>query len=269
MSTQSRDFAQILDRFSRSIDATPDELHEVLPDELPDELALETRPPAPLPNEPIDAAPRCDRRLRRHRVRRPGPRCAGNAPPTAHPYERGDRPLRDPAVAAGAPGASDPARVPQPELKGALVESLLRLPPTPLVPSGLGVVIVIVGANSAPGAHGARSRRRARSRPRRRGARDPRSARRRHSCLAADERPGYRERATAQLATPRPPDDRRVQLAADVPVAPVGARDARQSRTHDGLGDRRGRVEDARTSRTASTRSAVSTRSHSTTSTTR
>ena len=80
--------------------------------------------------------------------------------------------------------------------------------------------------------------------------------------------PEHRARAPAQLATPRPADDRRVQPSADVPVAAVGARDARPSRADDHLGDRRRGLEARRHRHIASTRSAASTCSRSTTSTT-
>jgi hypothetical protein len=53
----------------------------------------------------------------------------------------------------GLPARLIPRGVSPHELKGALVESLTRLPAAPSVPQGLGVVIAIVGAGSAPVLH--------------------------------------------------------------------------------------------------------------------
>ena len=138
VSTQSRDFADILDRFSRSIDATPDELSDpapVSPRRSHVEPMIDDRPP-PLPSEPPEAGdiliddddllaistdepnrPRVAHTLRRpargsaprsarsrhRRTRRSRPRSQRAAP------ARGDRPLRDAPVEPGPAAPSHPA----------------------------------------------------------------------------------------------------------------------------------------------------------------
>ena len=175
VSTESRDFAEVLDRFSRSIDATPEELdahadratdidlreaggresglHE------PERIA--ERPPAaavsPLPTEPTGPAlrPPDDDDLRTDGPPETLP--ALIARPVASRSRR-----RSEAVAAvidryetrlsrlGLPARLIPRGAAPTALKGALVESLTRLPPIPSVPSGLGVVIAVVGDGASP-----------------------------------------------------------------------------------------------------------------------
>jgi hypothetical protein len=139
VSTESREFAQMLDRFSRSIDA-PEHA-----------LASEDEPPAPLPNEPnepgpyalddddlVALAPDTRTSSSRENTRR--------VVPTNEVIDRIETRLSR----MGLPARLIPRGVVQSEMKGALVESLVRLPPPPRVPAGLGVVIVIVGASAAP-----------------------------------------------------------------------------------------------------------------------
>ena len=175
VSTQSRDFADILDRFSRSIDPTPDELGTT------DLLALERATgavPAPLPNEPAEGTPRIADDEDLIAITTDTPEGVGPAfdRPFAPTFERPAAPAAGPAIVAGAreqarravrphdvidryetrlsrmgvPARLIPRGVGQSELKGALVESLVRLPSPPRVPAGLGVVIAVVGTAAAP-----------------------------------------------------------------------------------------------------------------------
>jgi hypothetical protein len=165
VSTESRNFAQVLDQFSRSIDATPEELRG-------------------------HADPASDIDLRdAHRNIPRAPATSPSSLPTA-PIEPSDHPADDHDLLTGAPIETFPARIARPSvarsqrpaapvaqvidryetrlsrlglpakliprgaaptaLKGVLVESLTRLPPPPSVPSGLGVVIAVVGDGASP-----------------------------------------------------------------------------------------------------------------------
>ena len=163
VSTQSRDFAQVLDRFSKSIDAAPMRLPAPTRRDRHSARApeIDIREPAP-PAEPTRRAATATRpsttdtrrRVDRNRaapsaftpVRRARP-----APfEDRHRGRRGHRPVRDAPVTVGLPARLIPRGVAQPALKGALVESLTRLPPAPGFSNALGTVIAIVGAGSAP-----------------------------------------------------------------------------------------------------------------------
>ena len=169
VSTQSRDFAQVLDRFSKAIDATPEELAgEGTPPEASartseidirePERAADTAPAptAPAPAPPTQPAP-------------PAPVTAAPAEPIAYPIvedEPAPRVRRSAKADTAGPEVIDryetrlsklglPARliprgVAQPGLKGALVESLTRLPPAPTFSNALGTVIAVVGTGSSP-----------------------------------------------------------------------------------------------------------------------
>jgi hypothetical protein len=168
VSTQSHDFADVLNRVSRSIDATPEEL-AAFPEPDPHgadiDLRDATRPApspaatAPLPNEPTEPAPQPDDDLdlRAHtaieRLTTNGTLSARARAP------RATEPAASPAVIdryetrlsrLGVPAKLIPRGAAATALKGALVESLTRLPPPPAVPSGFGVVIAIVGDGAAP-----------------------------------------------------------------------------------------------------------------------
>lgn len=166
LSTESRDFAQVLDRFSRSIDATPDELGQdsetpTGPGHGVEEIDLRTAtaattssaaptaPPSALPSEPIESAPRPTR-----------DDDLGIATFGTMSVPRGTRPLTPSAEVIdryetrlskmGLPPRLIPRGVGQYGLKGALVESLIRLPPAPSVPAAVGVVIATVGVGATP-----------------------------------------------------------------------------------------------------------------------
>jgi len=154
VSTESREFAQMLDRFSRSIDAPE---HQAAGDYLAeDDLIVDDEPPAPLPNEPDEAEPRVledddllalGPGLHVFDTRPPSPReSTRRVVPTNEVIDRFETRLSR----MGLPARLIPRGVGRSEMKGALVESLVRLPPPPRVPAGLGVVIVIVGASAAP-----------------------------------------------------------------------------------------------------------------------
>jgi hypothetical protein len=167
LSTQTRDFAEVLDRFSRAIDATAEELGRA-PDptgEIPgrsQEIDLRGTDPAmtapatpaapvePGPYGPVDPAPR--------------PVDDGHvdvSAPAATPTSRTVRPAVTPPtemidryetrlLKLGLPARLIPRGVGPNGLKGALVESLVRLPPAPNIPSAVGVVIATVGVGAAP-----------------------------------------------------------------------------------------------------------------------
>ena len=168
VSTESRDFAQVLDRFSRSIDATPEELAGVpeqpvesrggreeidlrTNDRAPDRESPAPTPSAaiPLPNEPSEPEPRpTDDEL--GVVTRIGtphtPRGARPATTRAEVIDRYETRLSN----LGLPARLIPRGAGQRELKGSLVESLTKLPPAPNVPAGLGVVVATVGTGATP-----------------------------------------------------------------------------------------------------------------------
>jgi hypothetical protein len=180
VSTQSRDFAQILDRFSRSIDADPEELRDTAPvaehpaidafrdratidlpaelhaerpverpAELPNELTIDTRRPDPLPSEPVAPLHHTVDDL----IGRPLSGGIANARDRARRVARNNEVIdryETRLSQMGLPARLIPRGAAPNELKGALVESLLRLPAAPAIPRGLGVVVVIVGANAAP-----------------------------------------------------------------------------------------------------------------------
>jgi hypothetical protein len=173
LATQSRDFAQVLDRFSKTIEAAPGEAEDTL---APRDLGsrspeIDLREPnqsvSPAPSAPIAAAvtptvedatydntpePRDDQPdlddggapepERAPRVRRSTQALA----PAAEVIDRYETRLSR----MGLPTRLIPRGASQQELKGALVESLTRLPPAPRASSALGVVIAIVGTGSAP-----------------------------------------------------------------------------------------------------------------------
>jgi hypothetical protein len=146
VSTESRNFAEVLDRFTTAIGdeaiggAVIDPPYQPLATE-PDEpvvfeddidlMGLTVTPATPAPAMP---APRTTRDLARQIVR-------SNAI-----IERFETQLSR----LGLPARLIPRGAGPNEMKSALVESLVRLPAIPTVPTGLGVVIVIVGANAAP-----------------------------------------------------------------------------------------------------------------------
>jgi hypothetical protein len=151
VSTESHDFAQVLDRFSRAIDATPEELNAE-PDAGSD-IDLRDRDPhaATSPEQLAAAAPTADPEDDDDLV----------ITPRVEPAPRVQRPAAAPAAEVidryetrlsrlGLPARLIPRGAASRELKGALVESLTRLPPAPSVPTGLGVVIAIVGESSTP-----------------------------------------------------------------------------------------------------------------------
>ena len=180
VSTESRDFAQVLDRFSKSIDATPEELagaHEG-PVETRDgreEIDLRTAdgsanatggrtapapsaPTAPtvspvaaqpLPNEPDGPTPRPtdddDLGVVTQLGAPPAPRGSRPAMSTAEVIDRYETRLSK----LGLPARLIPRGV-RNGLKGALVESLTQLPPAPIVPAGHGVVVATVGMGASP-----------------------------------------------------------------------------------------------------------------------
>jgi hypothetical protein len=165
ISTESRDFAQVLDRVSRSIDATPEELGHATDPTLhsrfaDDEIDLRSSdavtaptpaPVAPTPPPHADAA-------------KPAPDDEDDVSVTtlgATSTPRGTRPVTPAAGVIdryetrlskmGLPARLIPRGVAQHQLKGALVESLIRLPPAPSVPTGgLGIVIATVGVGATP-----------------------------------------------------------------------------------------------------------------------
>ena len=170
VSTQSREFADILDRFSRSIDPTPDEQLAQEPgdaDRARDYFARQQPAPAALPNEPTGPARSSmddDDFIAIATDGAESPVLSSTMLPTAGfppamtrdrarrvvtPHEVIDR-YETRLSRMGLPARLIPRGVEQTELKGALVESLVRLPAPPVVPAGLGVVIVIVGAAAAP-----------------------------------------------------------------------------------------------------------------------
>ncbi|MGO9875073.1 MAG: hypothetical protein ACLPVY_14860 [Acidimicrobiia bacterium] len=166
LSTESRDFAQVLDRFSRSIDATADELGadaETASESrrAVEEIDLRTArtattssagPAAPslaLPNEPVDTAPRPDEDddLRVSTLGTVStPRGTRPVTPSAEVIDRYETRLSK----MGLPPRLIPRGVGHSGLKGALVESLIRLPPAPSVPGAVGVVIATVGVGATP-----------------------------------------------------------------------------------------------------------------------
>jgi hypothetical protein len=145
VSTESRNFAEVLDRFTHAIgedsmgDAVIDPPYQPLatePDEpvvFEDDIDLMGLASLPVP-APATPAPRTTRDLARRIVQ-------SNAI-----IERFETQLSR----LGLPARLIPRGAGPNEMKGALVESLVRLPPVPTVPAGLGVVIVVVGANAAP-----------------------------------------------------------------------------------------------------------------------
>jgi len=173
VSTESRDFAQVLDRFSLSIDATPEELardtepkvesrrgHEEI-DLRTTDLAASAAPsvapaaPTPLPTEPGEPAPRVSDHVDDDDDSidvvttldpPPTPRRARQVASAAEVIDRYETRLSK----LGLPARLIPRGVAQPALKGALVESLTQLPPAPNVPAGLGVVVATVGIGATP-----------------------------------------------------------------------------------------------------------------------
>jgi hypothetical protein len=172
VSTETRDFAQVLDQFSRAIDATPEELGVAREQERVDHdrgsdidlregsRAAPARPepavaPDPLPTEPTEAAHRptddVDVDLRNDpfgtaQVAAPVPRRQRAVEPAAGIIDRYETRLSG----LGVPAKLIPRGAPANALKGALVESLTRLPPPPSVPAGRGVVIAIIGDGATP-----------------------------------------------------------------------------------------------------------------------
>ena len=164
VSTESRDFAQVLDRFSRSIDATPGRAGQA-PTIAPVERSIfeptmcrwsaapigdRSRASDPVPHdEPFE--PRVTRTPTTPRLSSTSSARRTAARRRVDQRARGHRPLRDATVAAGAPGPADPARrrsVRAQGLAGGVAD-----PPSsrrPSVPAGLGVVIAIVGTGAAP-----------------------------------------------------------------------------------------------------------------------
>jgi hypothetical protein len=141
VSTESRNFAEVLDRFTTAIgdEASPGGVIE------PPYQPLATEPDEPVVFEddidlmgttvmPATPAPATTRDLARRIVQ-------SNAV-----IERFETQLSR----LGLPARLIPRGAGPNEMKGALVESLVRLPAAPSVPTGLGVVIVIVGAGAAP-----------------------------------------------------------------------------------------------------------------------
>ncbi|HTD50487.1 MAG TPA: hypothetical protein VK771_07805, partial [Acidimicrobiia bacterium] len=166
LSTQTRDFAEVLDRFSRAIDATAEELG---------------RDPDPAGATP-GTSHEIDLRVTDRAVTAPAePTAAADAVPDG-PAEPARRPVDDQDVEVtslattatsravrpvtarsemidryetrlsklGLPARLIPRGVAPNGLKGALVESLVRLPPAPNVPAAVGVVIATVGVGAAP-----------------------------------------------------------------------------------------------------------------------
>jgi hypothetical protein len=144
VSTESRNFSEILNRFTDSIDAGPIASGPI-------DAGTE-----PLPNEPDDAA--------RFSLDEDDFIEIVPAPP-AHTSdhtsvrEHARRIIQSNAVIErfetqlsrmGLPARLIPRGAGPNDVKGALVESLVQLPAPPAVPGGLGVVIVIVGASAAP-----------------------------------------------------------------------------------------------------------------------
>jgi len=161
LSTESRDFAQVLDRFSRAIDATAEELGRDptmardVPVTAPEIDLCVTDSTTPghaeaiaLPR-PVEPAPR--------------PTDDGDVDVTTFtttPTPRTVRPVTPPTevidryetrlLKLGLPARLIPRGVGPNGLKGALVESLIRLPPAPNVPPALGVVVATVGVGATP-----------------------------------------------------------------------------------------------------------------------
>jgi hypothetical protein len=150
VSTESTDFAQVLDRFSRAIDATPEELAESEAGSDIDLRESTTSAHEPMAIAPAPVGPESDDEdddLVITASARPVPRPQRQvATPAAEVIDRYETRLSR----LGLPARLIPRGVAPHELKGALVESLTRLPPAPSVPAGLGVVIAIVGDGSAP-----------------------------------------------------------------------------------------------------------------------
>jgi len=165
VSTQTRDFAQVLDRFSRAIDATAEELGRD-PDptcESPgpaQEIDLRatdrataghagpTAPSLPAPNVPLEPAPRptdVDEVVTTFAAT-PASRTVRPATTAAEMIDRYETRL----LKLGLPPRLIPRGVGPNGLKGALVESLVRLPPAPNVPPATGVVIATVGVGATP-----------------------------------------------------------------------------------------------------------------------
>ena len=189
----------MLDRFSRSIDATPEELAgnadpvgnaDASGDiDLRDPsarsgpaAATTTTARAPLSEAPAPPTQPTTTTVDPFDLRKAAPvssppRSTGPAAPAGTPRQS------EPATAVidryetklvrlGVPARLIPRGAAPDALKGALVESLTLLPHAPSVPLGLGVVIAIVGDGASPIPLPRRPRERARARPRRRRARD-------------------------------------------------------------------------------------------------
>jgi hypothetical protein len=166
LSTETRDFAQVLDRFSRAIDATAEELGRApspfprfpgtapeidlrVTDRATTAGAAPTAPPVPAPNEPLEPAPRPtndDDVDVTTFAATPTPRTVRPVTPPAAVIDRYETRL----LKLGLPPRLIPRGVGPNGLKGALVESLIRLPPAPNVPPALGVVIATVGVGATP-----------------------------------------------------------------------------------------------------------------------
>ncbi len=170
VSTQSHDFAQVLDRFSKAIDATPEELEgDATPAHTPSARTPEidiretSAPVAPPRNEPAaattepvvepetDLAPTVttDAAAALTETCEASPRVRRSPKNVAAGAEVIDR-YETRLSRMGVPTRLIPRGVAQPGLKGALVESLTRLPPAPGFSNALGTVIAVVGAGSAP-----------------------------------------------------------------------------------------------------------------------
>jgi len=150
VSTESRNFSEVLERFTHSIG---DDL--AIGDDLviDDDGALDTAVPYRLAGEPDEPVVfDIDHDLMGIAVTPP-------APVPASTRDLARRIVRSNAIIErfetqlsrlGLPARLIPRGASQNELKSALVQSLVRLPAVPSVPNGLGVVIVVVGANAAP-----------------------------------------------------------------------------------------------------------------------
>ncbi len=144
VSTESRNFSEVLERFTHSIG---DDLI------LAEDGAVGTAVPTPLASEPDEPVVFDDD----HDLM--GIAVTPPAPVPASTRDLGRRIVRSNAILErfetqlsrlGLPARLIPRGAAQNEMKGALVQSLVRLPAVPAVPTGLGVVIVVVGANAAP-----------------------------------------------------------------------------------------------------------------------
>ena len=145
----------MLERFSQSIDATPEERITVMGEiDLRESVAAPggrtafAMPASSRPEEPSDAEPRPSTDEHDYIPPEPEPITSRRAPAPPGP-EVIDR-YETRLSRMGLPARLIPRGVAQHELKGALVESLTRLPPAPSIPPALGVVIVVTGVGAAP-----------------------------------------------------------------------------------------------------------------------